>query len=146
LTPPPGLALSRISAEEFGRLLDVADQEFKGILRLTRYCGLDVGDSAHLKLCNLSRDRQTLYIQIAPDGRVCEIPLGQKLISYFRGLSRSVVTDAPIFPRHARMSLSAMEREFRRLVIEARVGNGTRQVDVSDLLFYFVQLPYAPTK
>lgn len=121
---------SLINRDNFHLLLGLASAEWKGILMLGRYCGLNLMQCARLRRWHLNYDRSALCITRAESGPSLRIPLGPRLISYLRMLSLENC-DTPLFPIALEKKCDDLEADFRILV--AKIG-----LDANNRRFYAV--------
>ena len=124
LAQAPWAQVSRspITSDKFRLLFKRASSEWKGILMLARYCGLDLIDCARLRRLNLTADRNGLRLFAGPNGRIRKVPLGPRLTNYFRTLSLGT-PDTPLFPKVLSEKAEELEAKFIALVTRGGPGN-----------------------
>jgi len=131
-------AQSPINTDAFHRLLGFADAEWKGIMRLGRYCGLGLTDCARLKSWNLSQDKQMLLLKVPNVKHLLKFPLGPKLTDYLMTLPNPTTPDTPLFPNCYSTEQSGLEAEFNRLL--ERTDKAYSDLDFSSLHYCFHRL------
>jgi integrase len=84
---------------ELRRILDVADDEWRGMILFGLYTGQRLGDLAGLTWSNIDLQRAELLMVTGKTGRRQIIPLAPPLLRYVEKLPTSDSLDAPLFPR-----------------------------------------------
>jgi integrase len=85
--------------EELRRILDAADDEWRGMILFGLYTGQRLGDLAGLTWNNIDLQRAELRLVTGKTGRRQIIPLAAPLLRYVEKLPTSDSLDAPLFPR-----------------------------------------------
>jgi integrase len=85
--------------EELKRILEAADDEWRGMILFGLYTGQRLGDIATLTWANVDLQRQELRLLTEKTSRRQIIPLAPPLLRYVEALPSSDKPDAPIFPR-----------------------------------------------
>jgi integrase len=83
--------------EELKRILDVANDEWRGMILFGLYTGQRLGDVARLTWANLDLQQHELHLVTSKTGRRQIIPLATPLFRYLLGLPSSDNPDAPLF-------------------------------------------------
>jgi len=94
-----GVERRPFTLEELKRILDVADDEWRGMILFGLYTGQRLGDLAGLTWSNVDLQRAELRLVTAKTGRRQIIPLAAPLLRYVEKLPMSDNIDAPLFPR-----------------------------------------------
>ena len=84
---------------ELRRILEVADEEWRGLILFGLYTGQRLGDLATLTWQNLDIERRELRLSTAKTGRRQIIPLSKQLVQYVDTLPAGDDPKAPLFPR-----------------------------------------------
>jgi integrase len=84
---------------ELRRILEVADEEWRGLILFGLYTGQRLGDLATLTWQNIDLDRRELRLSTAKTGRRQIIPLSKQLVQYVESLPAGDDPKAPLFPR-----------------------------------------------
>lgn len=127
---------SDTSPDEFHQMLRFSDQEWEGILRFGRHCGLRLKDCARLKNRNLSRDRKTLNFTVPNRKRPLKFPLGPKLRFFLSSLvPTGSAPDAPLFPRSIQLTQNVLEAKFTFLAAQAGLVSSGDKFAFSSLYF-----------
>jgi integrase len=84
---------------ELRRILEVANDEWKGAILFGLYSGQRLGDVAGLTWNNIDLQRSELRLTTAKRGRRMILPLATPLARYIESLPSSDKPDAPLFPR-----------------------------------------------
>jgi integrase len=87
--------------EELRRILEVANDEWKGLILFGLYTGQRLGDIAALTWNNLDLERQELRFTTGKTKRRQILPLAAPVLRYVESLPAGDQPDAPIFPRAA---------------------------------------------
>jgi integrase len=87
--------------EELKRIIEAADDEWRGMILFGLYTGQRLGDIASLTWQNVDLQRQELRLLTEKTGRRQIIPLAPPLLRYAEALPSSDRADAPLFPRAA---------------------------------------------
>ena len=85
--------------EELKRILEAADDEWRGMVMFGLYTGQRLGDIASLTWQNVDLQRAELRLVTGKTGRQQIIPLAKPLLRYVEALPSSDKPDAPLFPR-----------------------------------------------
>jgi integrase len=85
--------------EELKRILEAADDEWRGMILFGLYTGQRLGDIAVITWQNVDLQRQELRLETAKTKRRMILPLAAPLLRYAESLPSSDKPDAPIFPR-----------------------------------------------
>jgi integrase len=84
---------------ELRRILEVATDEWRGMILFGIYTGQRLGDIAALTWQNLDLQREELRLVTGKTGRRQIIPLAPPLLRYVEALPAGDKPDAPLFPR-----------------------------------------------
>jgi len=84
---------------ELRRILDSANDEWRGMIIFGIYTGQRLGDLAKLTWQNLDLQRQELRLVTGKTGRQQILPLAAPLLRHIEGLPAGDQPDAPLFPR-----------------------------------------------
>jgi integrase len=87
------------SLPELKRIIEAADDEWRGMILFGLYTGQRLGDIAGLTWQNVDLARQELRLVTAKTKRRQILPLAAPLLHYVESLPSSDAPDAPIFPR-----------------------------------------------
>jgi integrase len=85
--------------QELKRILEAADDEWRGMILFGLYTGQRLGDIAALTWQNVDLQRQELRLETAKTKRRMILPLAPPLLRYAEALPSSDKPHAPIFPR-----------------------------------------------
>jgi integrase len=92
--------------DELKKILDVADDEWRGMILFGLYTGLRLSDVATLTWANVDLQNTELRLVTGKTGRRMVLPLAKPLLRHLENLPASDVADAPLFPE----SFSARQR------------------------------------
>lgn len=84
--------------DELKRILNVANEEWRGMVLVGLYTGLRLGDIALLTWANLDLQQQEIIVTTQKTGRRQVIPLAKPLLSFCETLSVGDTPNAPLFP------------------------------------------------
>jgi len=84
--------------DELGRILSVANAEWRGMILLGLYTGLRLGDVATLTWANLDLQQKELIVTTQKTGRRQILPLAKPLLVHLQTLPASDDPNAPLFP------------------------------------------------
>lgn len=84
---------------ELRRILEVADEEWRGLILFGLYTGQRLGDLTMLTWQNLDLERRELRLSTEKTGRRQIIPLSKQLVQYVDSLPAGDNPKAPLFPR-----------------------------------------------
>lgn len=84
---------------ELRRILEVADEEWRGLILFGLYTGQRLGDLTILTWQNLDLARRELRLSTEKTGRRQIIPLSKQLVKYIESLPAGDDPKAPLFPR-----------------------------------------------
>jgi hypothetical protein len=124
----------RIPSHHFHRLIQIADREWKGILRFGRHCGLDPLDCVRLSHRAFRSNYQFLETT-SEVGIQISTPLGSQLIRYLKSLPTPENSDAPLFPGNLNKSVAELEQHFLRMLVQVDASYSGGQLDFSALYF-----------
>ncbi len=85
--------------DELRRILEAADEEWRGLILFGLYSGQRLGDLAQLTWQNLDLSRRELRLSTEKTGRRQIIPLAKQLMQYIDALQVGDNLKAPLFPR-----------------------------------------------
>ena len=85
--------------EQLKRLLEVADDEWRGMILFGLYTGQRLGDIATLTWQNVDTVRQEVRLTTGKTGRRQILPLSAPLLEYLSKLPATDKPEAPIFPK-----------------------------------------------
>ncbi len=85
--------------DELKRILEAADEEWRGMIMFGLYTGQRLGDIASLTWQNIDLPRAELRLVTGKTGRRQIVPLAKPLLRYVEALPSSDKPDAPLFPR-----------------------------------------------
>jgi len=86
------------SLPELQRILEVANQEWRGMIIFGLYTGLRLGDIANLTWSNLDLSKAELTLVTAKTDRMQNLPLAKPLLSHLENLPGTDNPQAPVFP------------------------------------------------
>ncbi len=136
----PNLKLSAkalLPGVAFEKLLDVADAEWEGILRLGRYCGISLMSCVRLRWRNVSDDNTSLRLFVDHGAQILEIPLGPKMANYLAVRRKMGSADTPVFPDNCHKRLESLAEHFALLAKRAWGASGRRKPCFSLIHFSF---------
>lgn len=87
------------SLTEIKRILEAADDEWRGMILTGLYTGLRLGDIALLTWANLNLHEKELIVTTQKTGRRQIVPLAAPLLRHFEGLPSGDDPNAPLFPK-----------------------------------------------
>ncbi len=110
--------------EELKRIVEVADEEWRGMILFGLYTGQRLGDIATLTWQNVDLARAELRLVTDKTGRRQIIPLAPPLLRYVEGLASSDAPDAPLFARTCATAqrhkhAGNLSNQFYRLLVSA---------------------------
>ena len=110
--------------DELKRILEAADEEWRGMILFGLYTGQRLGDIAALTWNNLDLQRGELRLVTGKTGRRQIIPLAKPLAQFVDKLPAGDAPDAPIFPRiHATFNrhrhVGNLSNEFYKVLVSA---------------------------
>ncbi|MGA2541696.1 MAG: tyrosine-type recombinase/integrase [Verrucomicrobiota bacterium] len=116
--------------EELRRILEAADDEWRGMLMFGLYTGQRLGDIAGLTWNNIDLQRAELHMVTGKTGRRQILPLAKPLLSFVEALPAGDAPDAPLFPRihdRARRHKHAgnLSNEFHDILVSAGLAAKT---------------------
>ena len=120
---------------ELKRILEAADDEWRGMILFGLYTGQRLGDIATLTWQNVDLQRQELRLLTEKTARRQIIPLAPPLLRYVEALPSSDQPDAPIFPRSCGMverlgRATQLSNQFYELLTSAGLAKKrTHQAD-----------------
>ena len=85
--------------EQVGLMLEVANQEWEGMILSGLYTGLRLGDIAKLTWANVNLSGQVLHLTVQKTGKPITIPLAAPLIDCLVKLPTEDDPMAPVFPK-----------------------------------------------
>lgn len=94
-----GYERNPFSLPQLKRLIEVADDEWRGMILFGLYTGQRLGDIAALTWQNVDVIHQEVRLTTGKTGRRQILPLAPPLIEYLTKLSAGDQPDSPIFPR-----------------------------------------------
>lgn len=122
-----GEARQPLSDEEIGRLLAVANKEWRCMILLAAWSGLRIGDAAGLTWGNVDLEKKTLTFRPSKtrkkDGKALAVAFHSDVIAAVKKLPHGIA-NAPLFPGlHGRASGShaGLSNEFARLMKKAGI-------------------------
>jgi integrase len=83
---------------ELKRLMELADEEWRGMILFGLYTGQRLGDIATLTWKNLDLAQEEIRLTTGKTGRRQILPLTTPLLDYVENLPAKDVPDAPLFP------------------------------------------------
>ena len=84
---------------ELKRLLEVADDEWRGMIICAIYTGLRLGDIATLSWANVNLQQQELNLATQKTGRRVVLPIAKPLLRYLESAPAGDNPTAPVFPK-----------------------------------------------
>ncbi|MGH7990786.1 MAG: tyrosine-type recombinase/integrase, partial [Limisphaerales bacterium] len=109
---------------ELKRLMDVADDEWRGMILFGIYTGQRLGDIAMLTRPNLDLDQNEVRLTTGKTGRRQILPLAAPLLEYVKKLPARDVPDAPLFPRAYKIvqqqgRTGSLSNQFHKILVAA---------------------------
>jgi integrase len=109
---------------ELKRILEVANDEWRGMILVGLYTGLRLSDVATLTWANLDLQREELRVTTSKTGRRQILPLVQPLVKHFTTLPAGDDASAPLFPdAHAARQRSqyggTLSNQFYNILVAA---------------------------
>ncbi|HOW96729.1 MAG TPA: tyrosine-type recombinase/integrase [Kiritimatiellia bacterium] len=101
---------------ELKRILEVCNQEWRGMVLLGLYTGQRIGDLARLTWANTDTVNGEIYFTTGKTGRAMNIPIAAPLMRYFEGLAAPDEPDAPLFPNLVKQPSSTLSKGFRSVL------------------------------
>jgi integrase len=107
--------------EELKRILEVVNDEWRGMVLFGLYTGQRLGDIASLKWNNIDLQRAELRLLTGKTGRRQILPLAKPLLSYVETIPAGDATDTPLFPRIYEMTKQAgkLSNQFHDILVSA---------------------------
>jgi integrase len=110
--------------EELKRILEVANDEWRGMILVGLYTGLRLSDVATLTWANLDLQREELRVLTSKTNRRQILPLAQPLLKHLTGLPAGDDPSAPVFPEaHAARQRSqyggTLSNQFYNILVSA---------------------------
>jgi integrase len=105
-------------------LLEKANRDWRGLIRLAFYTGARLDNCANLRWRNIDYQRSKLtFERYSKHGDEHEVPLHEALAEHFMSLPTPKTDDAFVFPSLANRRVTNLSKEFRKLMIAARIQN-----------------------
>ncbi len=117
--------------EELGRILEVADNEWRGMILFGLYTGQRLGDIAQLTWNNLDLQRGELRLVTNKTGRRQILPLAAPLVRFIETLPADEDPQSPLFPTAA-MTYAAsghkgrMSKQFHGILVAAGLAKARK--------------------
>lgn len=106
--------------EEIGRILAVADDEWRSMILFGVYTGQRLTDIARLTWSNIDEAAKEIHTRTRKTGRMVRIPICSPLAAHIAGLTAGDNPSAPIHPRAAVSKNSAtLSRQFGEILAAA---------------------------
>jgi integrase len=110
--------------DELKKILDVADDEWRGMILFGLYTGLRLSDVATLTWANVDLQNTELRLVTGKTGRRMVLPLAKPLVRHLENLPVSDVADAPLFPesfaaRQRSQSVGTLSNQFYGILVSA---------------------------
>ncbi len=110
--------------EEIKRILEVADDEWRGLVLFGLYSGQRLGDLATLTWQNIDLARQEMRLTTEKTGRRQIIPLAKPVIRYLEGAPAGDNPAQPLFPRAYEAATDGTtsgrnSKQFHSLLVQA---------------------------
>jgi integrase len=112
------------SAPEIKKLLEIADEEWRGLILAGVYTGARLGDLAGLSWTNVDLTRREIRFKTQKTGRQQILPIADPLQKYLLDLAGSDDPKAPLFPeaystRLRDIPTGTLSNRFYRLLVRA---------------------------
>ncbi|HZI32326.1 MAG TPA: tyrosine-type recombinase/integrase [Candidatus Binatia bacterium] len=109
---------------ELKRLMDVANDEWRGMILFGLYTGQRLGDIAMLKRLNLDLDQNEIRLKTGKTGRRQILPLTTPLLEYVKKLTTGDAPDAPLFARAYEIvqkqgRTGTLSNQFHKILVDA---------------------------
>lgn len=106
---------------ELKRILEVVNDEWRGMVMFGLYTGQRLGDLASLTWSNIDLQRAELRLLTGKTGRRQIIPLAKPLLSYVETIPAGDANNAPIFPRirNAAKHGGKLSNQFHDILVSA---------------------------
>lgn len=105
---------------ELKRILDVADEEWKGMILFGLYTGQRLGDIRSLAWQNIDLEQKTLSLRTLKTNRRQILPLADSLFAYLAGRSAPKERGTSLFPRAAAAtSTGSLSNQFYQILVTA---------------------------
>lgn len=119
-----GRARRAFTLAELQKILQVADDEWRGMILIGLYTGLRLADVVGLTWSNLDMLRQEITVTTGKTGRTQILPLAKPVVEYLEGLAASDDPEAPLFPdasaAHNRSQYGGtLSNQFHRILVSA---------------------------
>ena len=114
--------------EELRKILDVVNEEWKGMILVGLYTGLRLGDVAQLTWANLDLQREELTVRTIKTGRRQILPLAKPLMNFVGQLPVDDNPESPLFPEAAAIKqrtpkTGTLSNQFHRILVAAGLAN-----------------------
>ena len=109
---------------ELKRLMELADNEWRGMILFGLYTGQRLGDIATLTRTNLDLTKEEIRLTTGKTGRRQLLPLSAPLLDYVKKLPANDAPDGPLFPNaHATVQRQGragnLSNQFHKLLVTA---------------------------
>jgi integrase len=109
---------------ELKRIIEVADDEWRGMILCGLYTGQRLGDIAGLTWNNVDLSRRELRLVTGKTGRRQIIPIARPFADYLESLTSSDNPSAPLFPRahstrERNIPTGTLSNQFYRILVAA---------------------------
>jgi integrase len=126
-TNKTGMERRAFTLGELKRVLDVADDEMKGLIMFGLYTGQRLGDLARFTWQNLDLQREELYCVTAKTGRRQIIPLARPLMKFIEGLQAGDKPAQPLFPKSYKIiskqgRTGSLSNQFYGVLVDAGIA------------------------
>ena len=114
------------------KILAFADREWEGLILISRYCGLRLGDASRLSWRKVHNESDQMILRFFPQKtrrsatrRELEIPVHPKVEAYLLSLPiKNGGADAPVFPTLSKQHLSGcngLSAQFQKIMAKAGI-------------------------
>ena len=112
------------TVEQVEALLDNANRDWKGLIRVAFYTGVRLDNCANLRWRNVDyQKRKITFERYSKHGDEHDVPLHERLAEHFMSLPTPKTDDAYVFPSLAKRRVTNLSKEFRKLMTAARIEN-----------------------
>jgi integrase len=109
--------------EQVAALLNVAQDDWKGLIGMAYFTGQRLGDVANLRFRQIDYDRKIITVEVAKTGDVIEVPMHESVENFLLSLPAPKSDEAFLFPTLAERKSGDLSKEFSRLMEAAHIDN-----------------------
>lgn len=118
--------------KELGRIMEVANDEWRGLILFGLYTGQRLGDLTMLTWQNLDLGRRELRLSTEKTGRRQIIPLSKQLVQYVETLPAGDDPKAPLFPRAYAVAIDGKmsgrnSKQFHAILVQCGLSRPQKQ-------------------